>query len=185
MPILSFVLVHSLPNRLAVWAHDLAPFGFHQFLNIGGHRNVVERFCSFGAIGVCPSEELKRFASGGSVRDLFRHQDEGRSRDRPGVRAGLIRDDEIKAVAVLPIGVGSGSLNGFAVSCDGLAVLIHHLCGGELVLFGVGGLNIADRILSLLNVVGDAFIALRANAGHSTEVADPTFDFQSGLILSR
>lgn len=57
---------------------------------------------------------------------------------------GLIGDDEVEAVRMLPIRIRGSGLNRFAIGFNGLAVLVHHLRGGKLVLLGIGGFDIAD-----------------------------------------
>src|SRR5256885_1018823 len=56
-------------------------------------------------------------------------------------------------------------LEGHGGRRHGLARLVHHLGEGELVLLGVGVLDIADRALGIGHVVGHALVALGADAG--------------------
>src|SRR6185437_12655066 len=63
-----------------------------------------------------------------------------------------------------PVGVGRRSLEGFGGRRDGLAGLVDHRGVGQLVLLGVGVFNVADGVLGLTDIAGNAFIALGANA---------------------
>ena len=58
---------------------------------------------------------------------------------------------------------------------------------GQLVLLGVGVLDIADRALGLADVVGDAFIALGADADRPFDRRcwRRPCDFQSALTFDR
>ena len=50
----------------------------------------------------------------------------------------------------------------------------------------VDELDVADRAFGLLDLLGHALVALAAQpTGHSTDVARPTFAFQSGDTLAR
>src|SRR5271166_720279 len=151
-------------NRLPVRALDVGPSRFDEPFHIFRHRHIVEARCHSVAVGVRPSEELQGLLRSCGIGNLLWHQDEGRSRDWPSLGTGLIGDDQIEAIAVFPVRVCSGGLDGFAVGFDRLAVLIDHLRGRELVLLGIGGLDITNRILCLLNVIGNAFVAFSADA---------------------
>ena len=52
---------------------------------------------------------------------------------------------------------------------DRLAVLVDQVGVGQLVLLGVGVFDVADRALRLHHVVGDAFVALGADAGRELD----------------
>ena len=93
------------------------------------------------------------------------HEDEGRTRNRPGLLTGLVGEDQIKSLGILPIRVGGGRLKCLARRRDGPSLLVDHVGGPHVVLLRIGEFDIADRTLRLRNVVGDTFIALGADAG--------------------
>ena len=55
--------------------------------------------------------------------------------------------------------------NAATVGCTVLPALLIIARVGQLVLLGVGVFDIADRVLGLADIAGDAFIALGADAG--------------------
>ena len=77
---------------------------------------------------------------------------------------GLVGQDHAEARDGLPIGVGGSRLERLQLGRDRLAVLVDHVGVGQLVLLGIGILDIADRALGLDHVVGHAFVALGADA---------------------
>ena len=93
------------------------------------------------------------------------HQDEGRRRDRPRGFAGLVGEDHVIAGRLGPVGVGGGRLERCDGRLHGLASLVDHRRIGQLVLLGVGIFDVADRVLGLADIAGNAFIALGADAG--------------------
>ena len=132
--------------------------------DIGGHRNVVELFGHLAAVLVGPREELECFAGRGRIRRLLVDQDPGRGRHRPGLVARLVGEDHAIARLRLPIGIGGCSLERFRGRRNRLAGLVDHFGEGQLVLLGVGILDIADRAFGVANVVGNAFITLGADS---------------------
>ena len=102
---------------------------------------------------------------GGLVGRSLVHQDEGRRRDRPGGFAGLVGEDHVVAGRLGPVGVGGGRLERCDGRLHGLAGLVDHRRIGQLVLLGVGIFDVADRVLGLADIAGNAFIALGADAG--------------------
>ena len=56
-------------------------------------------------------------------------------------------------------------MESFSARSDGFTVLIDHVDCGHLVLLGVGIFHVANRTLGVRHVVGDAFVALGADAG--------------------
>ena len=128
------------------------------------HRNVVELFGHLVALGESPLEELDGFLGGRLVGRGLVHQDEGRRRDRPGGFARLVGEDHVVAGSLRPVGVGSSGLERGDGRLHGLAGLVDHRGVGQLVLLGVGIFDIADRVLGLADVAGNAFVALGANA---------------------
>ena len=120
------------------------------------------------------------------VLRLLVEQDPGRGGHRPGLVARLVGEDHAVARLRFPVGVGGGGLEGVRGRRDRLAGLVDHVGVGELVLLGVGILDVADRALGLGDVVGDAFVALGADADRPlTAVLAPTLVFQSGLTSAR
>ena len=95
---------------------------------------------------------------------LLVDQDEGRPRDRPGARARLVGQDDAEARRAGPSRRSPRRLERLRGRGDGLAVLVDHLGVGQLVLLGIGIFDVADRALGLADVVGDAFVALGADA---------------------
>ena len=84
---------------------------------------------------------------------------------RPGLGAGLVgRGSRRSPAAISQSALAAAAWNGSRGRRDRLAVLVDHLGVGQLVLLGVGVLDIADRALGLGDVVGDAFVALGADA---------------------
>ena len=78
--------------------------------------------------------------------------------------AGLVGQDQVEAGRVGPVGVGGGGLERLDRRRDGLAGLVDHVGVGQLVLLGVGVFDIADRALGAGDIVGDAVVALGADA---------------------
>ena len=70
---------------------------------------------------------------------------------------------------------------------DEIARRVFYVGIRHLVLLGVGQFHIADGAGQLLDLAGDAFVALAAEAaaGHFTEVPLPTVSAQAGLTLLR
>src|SRR4029077_19725188 len=128
------------------------------------HRNVVELLSHLGALVVGPGEELERLGSGRRVLRLLVHQDPRRRRHRPGFRARLIGENDAVAGTRMPVGIGRCRREGRRRRLYTLAVLVDHLRVGQLVRLGVSVLDVADRAFGLGDVVGDAFIALGADA---------------------
>ena len=116
------------------------------------------------AIGKRPPEELDRFLRRRLVGRILVHQDEGRRRDRPGLVTRLIGQDHVVAGGVGPVGIRGSSLESLDGRLHRLAALIDQGRIGQLVLLGIGIFDIADRVLGLADVAGDAFIALGADA---------------------
>ena len=83
---------------------------------------------------------------------------------RPGLVAGLIGEDEAEAAPTSNRRWRRRPGRPSDGRSDRLAVLVDHLRVGELVLLGVGVLDVADRALGLRDVVGDALVALGADA---------------------
>src|ERR687886_401229 len=88
--------------------------------------------------------------------------------DRVRVRA--LRVDRAEAQVVRRARVRAGGGGRLERRLDVLAVGVLDRGGGELVLQGVGLLDVADRALGLLHAAGDAVIALRAGAGRPLDL---------------
>ena len=108
-------------------------------------------------------------------------------RDRPGLLARLVGQDHVIARSFGPVGIGSRRLEGFDGRLHRLAGLVDHTGVGQLVLLGIGVLDIADRVLGLADVAGDAFVALGADADRPFDrgAGSRPCDFQSALTLER
>jgi hypothetical protein len=77
---------------------------------------------------------------------------------------GLVGKDHAVARHRIPVRVGRGGLKRLQNRADGLAILVEHFREHEVVLLGIGVLNVADRTLGLGNIGGYAFVALGADA---------------------
>ncbi len=126
--------------------------------------HIVKLFGRFVALGISPVEEFERFGRAGGILRLLIHENEGRAGDRPRFRARLIGQNDVVTIGVRPVGAGRGGLESSCARCDSLAVLVDHLHRRHLVLQGVGVLDVPDGAFRLDHVVGDALVALRADA---------------------
>jgi uncharacterized protein YciI len=103
-------------------------------------------------------------AAAGSFLGLPVDEDEGRGGHRPRLGTRLIVENQAIAMHGIPVGVGGCSLERLHSWGDDLAVLVQHFCNHELVLLGVGILDITNGALGLAEVGGHALVPLRADA---------------------
>src|SRR5579863_1216894 len=81
-------------ERLAAGILDLArPYLLNRADDRLRHRHIIEFFRHLVAFDVGPSKEFERFGGSDGVLWLLGDQNEGRSRHRPGRRAGLVGQD--------------------------------------------------------------------------------------------
>src|SRR5262245_22189307 len=82
----------SLPSeyRLVACISDVGPAPSDRTHDRCRHRNEIELFGHLAAVGVGPVEELEGLSRRGRILGLLVHQDEGRTRDRPGACAGFV-----------------------------------------------------------------------------------------------
>src|SRR3546814_3616103 len=95
----------------------------------------------------------------------------------------VVRDHGITRGA-LPVVIGGRSSKGFRGRSNLLAGLVDHVGEGQLVLLGIGILDVADGTTGLTGHVGDAFVALGADADrplHRGAAADVRGPLLAGL----
>ena len=78
--------------------------------------------------------------------------------------AWLIRQYHPEARHRIPVRVSCSGLECVAGGGDDLAIFVDHLCVGQLVLLSVSVLHVANCSLGLAHIIGNAFVALGANA---------------------
>src|SRR4029077_7614828 len=95
---------------------------------------------------------------------LLVDEDPRRRSHRPGFLARLVGKNHAVAWLRVPVGIGGRSLKATGVRSHNLAVLVYHFGMGELVLLGVGILDITDCALGVGHVVSNTLITLGPNA---------------------
>ena len=98
------------------------------------------------------------------ITRLLVDEDPGRGSHRPRLVARLVGEDHAVARLRLPVGIRRRSLERFRGWRNRLAGLVDHLGEGQVVLLGIGILDVSDRTFGITNVVGNAFVALGADA---------------------
>src|SRR5262249_26082515 len=142
-----------LIQRLAAVVLDVLPARFDLLDDVRRHRDVVEVGRHLAAVLIRPGEERERRLRCGHILRLFWYEDEGRAGDRPCLRAGRVGEDHVEAGRVIPVGARRGGGDRLGNGRDRLAVLVDHLHRGQVILLGVGGLDVADRAFGVADVV--------------------------------
>ena len=120
-------------------------------------------------------KKLQRIIRRGDVGRVLVHEDEGRRGHRPGRVARLVGQDEVETRRMRPVGVGCRGLEGILRRSDRLAGLVDHVGVGQLILYGIGVFDIADRALGAGTLLATPSLPLPPiPPGHSTVVATPT-----------
>src|SRR6476620_3857940 len=109
-----------------------------------GHRDVIEFFRHLVALGVSPGEKFERRSCSRRIVGLLMNKDESCRGHRPRLGTGLVCQDHAVAGDRVPVRVGGGSLERRTGRRDRLAFLVDHLGVNELVLQGVGILDVAN-----------------------------------------
>src|SRR5882762_5859992 len=123
-------------------------------------RDVVQLGRHLGTVVIGPVEKLERFTGCGRIRRHCVHQDEAHARDRPGLLARLIGEDQVIARRMSPVGARGRRLERLGAGNDRLARLVDETGVRHVGLLGVGVLDIADSAVGLVGHVGDAFVTL-------------------------
>ena len=110
---------HALDLRL--------PGGPHLLDQACRQRHVVELGGHLATVLVRPVEELQRLCGRGRIRRRAVHQDEARAGDGPALRARLVRQDQVVAGGMRPVGIGGGGLEAVRARRHGLAALVDEL----------------------------------------------------------
>ena len=151
-------------------------------LHILGQRCVVEILGHVFALGFRPFQELDQLLALGRILLLLIDEQPGGARDRVRVLARRIRHRETKVGR--DVGSRECGRDGFQRRLDEITRRIFQIGIRHLVLQGVDQLDVADRIGSLFDLSGDAFVAFATEAGrpaHRGVVADLRFPFRADL----
>src|SRR5690606_36453299 len=128
-----------------------------------GQRHVAQRTRLVVAVGIDPAEEFARVLRAFRILRLLARQDEVGGGDRPGVLAGRIGHHQVEVAGRGPVGARGGGGEGLFAGVHEVAGGVLQARVGELVLQRVGQLDITDAALDLLDVGGDALVALAAD----------------------
>src|SRR5919199_1767092 len=158
-------------ERLAI-ALQALDLGLRLALDLVGQRRVLQlrRDLLARAEGVVEPvlHELGLVLLHPGLAHVLPDEQERDGADRVRVRA--LRVDRAEAQVVRRARVRAGGGGRLERRLDVLAVGVLDRGGGELVLQGVGLLDVADGALGLLDAAGDAVIALRAGAGRPLDL---------------
>src|SRR5262249_24068125 len=149
-------------GRLSLHRHRL-----ERLLHLVHHglrqRSVVQRGSALLAVVERPPGELEQRVSLGDVLLVLVDEQVGEGRERPGVLAFRVGDRDAVVVRHLHL---RGRCRGGGQRClDPAPIAVLQLGGGQLVLVGVGELDVSHGALGLLHHAGDALVALSAQTG--------------------
>src|SRR3546814_1314545 len=104
---------------------------------------------------------------------------------RSALVARLVVQDHGITRGALPVGIGGRSSKGFRGRSNLLAGLVDHVGEGQLVLLGIGILDVADGTTGLTGHVGDAFVALGDSEEHTSELQSLMRTSYAGFCLTQ
>src|SRR5690606_12494859 len=87
-------------------------------------------------------------------------KDEAGRRDGPGFSTRLIGQDHAHSGSALPVSIGCRSGKALLRGLNELAFLVLELRPGQVILLGISVFDVADGVLQLANVSGNAFVTL-------------------------
>ncbi len=111
-----------------------------------------------------PSEEFGDFLIG-RLGSLLAQDLPGAARNRPGVRASVISQNDVEVLRLVEINVGSGILKALEARAHDLAIAIDHAGIGHLVFENVSIFNVTDGAGNALHISCHTLVALTAYPG--------------------